>query len=295
MSRERNYGAVDPELRSFKRDLYDSATKFTGDAGSATIYQVEPPNNRITDPTPVAVFEGFGKDRPMVRRMHEVVRSGRPLIALQQIETTGDSTRLEDAKKADLALEVFSQDGRDRYDFLGISGGGGTAVHALIKEPSIVRDTGLVNASLTGRMEGLELTFRFAMKKTSTEGLSLRDPDVDPSAMQAFLEFGWHVLSNPRRTIREIRGIAKTDLYALCEKAAKLGKRIFVITAEDDNIFPFSEIQKRMEMAGHNRETAPFELHTVPGRHDEPLPLVPARTKMALELFAERNTARSNS
>lgn len=294
----RGRGVIDSDLRAFSRMAEATAVNYDLPQGLAKVYHVKPPQHQMIDSIPVVLLEGFGVDEPRVRRMKAVVDAGRELLVPMRMDTSRvkehpqmvDKYSLEDLKKARLLTELLRIQGESRYDLLANSGGSPTALLTAIEEPPLVRHIGLINPGINGPMKDLELSIRFVMKKTGIEGLDLRDPEVDPSSVQAVLEFFKHVLGNPVRALREIHGIAKTDTYALCEMVAKLGKQVFVICAKDDNIFPLEEIHTRMKKAGHTLANNPFAgFYEVDGRHDETSPLDPTRTKFALEILEQQH------
>lgn len=255
--------------------------RFSFSNGKAMVYELTPKN---AGPVPVVLIQGFGIDNPRERKMKVIARAGHRVIAIHPLRLDGlrlnqdDANGSENNRKASIYLNTLEKMGVDKAKFIVISGGAPSALIAAIKNPSIVDRMVLVTpVGLNGPVGKGRLGWRFINKDANTKELPLREKS------QAVLELA-ALLASPKRTASEVSDMAGTDTYALCLKAAENGTKISVILAEQDNLFPLSEIQENIKRFG-DVPSPFFEIKLVEGGHDENSCLHPVRVELAVKIL----------
>lgn len=290
--------AEDTRLREYRRmaDLKDHRFVMKYPEGKIWVFDIPP--KTPTDTIPVALAQGWSVDDPNYRKMAEVTNVGRRVVAFHadtafghgQVPRNGQfNTEL--FRKSRMVTRMLIQRGIQKTDGVAVSDGSRTLLHSALIRPDLYRNIVLITPNLVDKVTPIHLGFRF-IKQEPGQLLERGDKYIDPSVTGKTLEIVSHVLKSPARTIRELRGIATTDIYDLAAAVSNTGVKVSVLYAENDGLFSEKEMLRNFERKKAAGIPFPFfDLQKVPGGHHEETPFKQYRIKEALRLLEEMKQA----
>lgn len=253
--------------------------------GKAVVYDTSPVH---PSGLPVLLGHGFGVLEHVEAREKAALEDGIRLIApfVDVTLSAGEKTEGQDPDynltSAEIYARVLTDKGVNFANGVGISAGAlRTALSAV--HFGKLKKVVLINPGLIPQRPS-KLIYKWARDKYKGSRNN-RNRLKNTSTGDAVVDFARYVKRNPLGRLREIQGIAESDLLDVIYQGRERGITFSAIVAEGDQIFEYDGIKAAIEEKRRQGFPFPFEhFEVVQGGHEEPLDN-PVRTRMAFQML----------